>query len=557
LTIDGTQPRHTARLVLVVGCAVLTLGVACVTPTVTLAAPWAVEGCTLPAGGPAPIDAWDTQANGAGAYSNATNACPAQPGLVASDASQAPQTNGTGPMWVFTAPAGATITGGSLTVSLTAPQGQAYVATPQNLYDAADVLTNCQLGQPCNGGLAVLNAQIPISHPGGTQIFAAAECIDTGGCPAGAGANGVNALVAISQSNIELTAQTTPQATAFTGSLLQPNAHGTASLQFTASEAAPGPGVDTVTVLIDGKKSYSGTPNSNSGHCASVGTDPNGVAEYLYIDPCALNEAVDLPIDTTGLTDGQHELKVIVTDAAGVASTVLDQTTTTLNRTTVSALLSSPPTATLGAAPTYAVILNHASEILARGVTRSYDSSQLTLSGTLKTPAGVPAPGVPVSLLATPGTDPTGTGKVVASATTNASGAWTLNVPRGASRELRIAYGTPPSTTSASSVSFAETVHPSITFKVTAPGRTRLVFSGRLAIAPLGTPRPLVLVEVHAPSGWETVGSAVRVNSSGRYRYTYKSSAITIGRRFSFRATSPATSAWHAATSATRKAVVH
>jgi hypothetical protein len=538
-------------------CAFLTLGVACVTPTVTLAAPWAVEGCTLPAGGPAPIDGWDTQANGAGADSNATNACPAQPGLVASDASQAPQANGTGPMWVFSAPAGATITGGSLIVSLTAPQGQAYVATPQDLYDAADVLTNCQFTQPCDGGLAVLNAQIPISHPGGTQIFAAAECIDAGGCPAGAGANGVNALVAISQSSIELTAQTTPQATAFTGSLLQPNAHGTASLQFTASEAAPGPGVDTVSVLIDGTKSYSGTPDSNGGHCASVGTDPSGVAEYLYLDPCALNETVDLPIDTTDLTDGQHELKVIVTDAAGVASTVLDQTITTLNRTTVSALLSAPPTATLGAAPTYAVILNHPSATLARGVTRSYDSSQLTLGGTLKTTAGVPAPGVPISLVATPAGGPVAVGKVVATATTNASGAWTLNAPRGASRELRIAYGTPPSTSGASSVSFAETVRPSLTFKVTAPGSARLVFSGHLAIAPLGNPRPLVLIEVHAAGGWETVGSAVRINSGGRYRYTYTSSAITIGRRFTFRATSPATSAWQTATSATRKAVVH
>jgi hypothetical protein len=120
-----------------------------------------------------------------------------------------------------------------------------------------------------------------------------------------------------------------------------------------------------------------------------------------------------------------------------------------------------------------------------------------------------------------------------------------------------LAYGAQPSSATASSISFEETVHPSLTFKVTAPGRARLVFSGRLAITPLGAPRPLVLIEVRAADGWETVGSPVRVNSAGRYLYDYKSSAITIGRRFIFRAASPATSAWQTATSATRKAVVH
>ena len=110
----------------------------------------------------------------------------------------------------------------------------------------------------------------------------------------------------------------------------------------------------------------------------------------------------------------------------------------------------------------------------------------------------MPAPGVPVALLATPAANPTGAGKVVASATTNASGAWTLNAPRGPSRKLVLAYGAPPSSATASSISFEETVHPSLTFKVTAPGRARLVFSGRLAITPLGAPRPLVLIEVRA-----------------------------------------------------------
>jgi hypothetical protein len=40
---------------------------------------------------------------------------------------------------------------------------------------------------------------------------------------------------------------------------------------------------------------------------------------------------VDAPVPTAGLSDGPHELAVAVTDAAGNASTVLDQTITASN----------------------------------------------------------------------------------------------------------------------------------------------------------------------------------------------------------------------------------
>jgi len=513
---------------------------------------WAVEGCAIAgSGAQAPIDGWTSQPNGAGPYSGASNNC-GQSGLVATDSSQAPQVRGTGPMWVFTAPAGATITGGTLDVSLTAPQGVAYVATPQNQYDAADVLINCQFNQPCGTGLVQLNAPVPISHTGGTQLFVAAQCVGPGqpgqpgaDCPAGGGVNGVNALIGISQANIELTAATAPQAAAFSGSLLAPNAHGTASLQFTTSEAAPGPGVYNVTVLIDGSKVYSGTPDTNQGKCARVGMDAAGIGEFLYLQPCPLSEAVDLPIATPGLSDGQHQLKVIVTDAAGVTATVLDQAITTANRTTVSALLSGPPTPPLTPVtpPTYAVVLDPPSALLAHGVKRSYQNSALTLSGTLRNAAGVPAPGVVVSLLAKPAANHDAVGTVLATATTNASGAWTLQAPRGLSRQLSIVYGAPPSSAVGSSVAIDEAVRPSLSLNVRTPGRAQLVFTGQLAIAPLPSPRPVVLIEVRGRGGWQAVGVPVHVGPTGRYHYEYPSSPLTVGRAFAFRAATPAVTA--------------
>jgi hypothetical protein len=77
---------------------------------------------------------------------------------------------------------------------------------------------------------------------------------------------------------------------------------------------------------------YSQTPDTNSGQCVPVGTDPaSGALMFDYQQPCPQAESVDVPIPTTGLKDGRHELSVKVTDAAGNPGTPLDQTITTSN----------------------------------------------------------------------------------------------------------------------------------------------------------------------------------------------------------------------------------
>jgi hypothetical protein len=96
-----------------------------------------------------------------------------------------------------------------------------------------------------------------------------------------------------------------------------------------------------------------------------------------------------------------------------------------------------------------------------------------------------------------------------------------------------------------------------LSLHVTTPGRGRIIFSGHLAITPLGTPRPLILIETRGPHGWEVVGSPIRVNPDGAFHYTYRSSPLTVQRRFSFRASTPRTSLWRAAQSTTRSAVIH
>ena len=274
--------------------------------------------------------------------------------------------------------------------------------------------------------------------------------------------------------------------------------------------------------------------------------------------PCLQSETVDLPIDTTGLFDGQHVLKVIVTDAAQNSSVVFDGTITTANRTTVSALLSSLIAASPGAEPTYEIVLDKRTATLGKDVRHSFAASALTLSGELRNPATALAPGVTVSLVAQEGNHPTGPFSVLAHTTTDAGGDWVLHAPKGPSRLLRIVYGSVANAASTGTgVGISEIVSPVLGLHVQTPGAGRLVFSGRLAISPMGSPRPLVTIETRAGREWQAVGHAIRVNSNGSYRYVYRSSPLTLGRRFAFRVNTPETSLWHASTSSIQKAVVH
>jgi hypothetical protein len=111
-------------------------------------------------------------------------------------------------------------------------------------------------------------------------------------------------------------------------------------------------------------------------------------------------------------------------------------------------------------------------------------------------------------------------------------------------------------TGSPSTVSVTETVTPTLSLSIASPGHAKLVFSGRIGISPLGTPRPLVFIEVKGPDGWQAVGSPVRVAANGHYRYVYASSPFTVGRRFDFRAVTPAAALWPTTNSHSLSAVV-
>jgi hypothetical protein len=88
-----------------------------------------------------------------------------------------------------------------------------------------------------------------------------------------------------------------------------------------------------VTVQIDGATVYQGTPDTNGGSCVALGSGAGGLI-FDHAQPCKPLDTVDVPVDTRLVADGDHELEVAVTDAAGNAAPVLDQEISTLNPST-------------------------------------------------------------------------------------------------------------------------------------------------------------------------------------------------------------------------------
>jgi hypothetical protein len=65
-----------------------------------------------------------------------------------------------------------------------------------------------------------------------------------------------------------------------------------------------------------------------------------------------------------------------------------------------------------------------------------------------------------------------------------------------------------------------------------------------------------VFIQTRGPDGWEEVGSPVRVDATGHFRYVYRSSPLTLDRRFGFRAATPRTASWQSTVSQVRQALV-
>jgi len=502
---------------------------------------WMLLSCRQPNGQPAPTDGWSTGATGdVGPDSGDTNSCAEGGDLSAVTSGEAPQGAYEGPEWVFTSPTGSTIAGGSITASLSAPHGQAWLATPAATYDSANVLANCQLNLPC-GADGTLTGSFPITHVGGSNLYAVAVCVGpyegATSCPA---TGGIDAAMNLSSAAIELANDATPAASGFGGTLLNPNAHGTQELTFQASDPG-GRGVRLVVVQIDGTTVYSGTPDSNEGRCVVLGSS-EGALEFDHSQPCRTSESVDVPINTTTLPNGAHTLKVTVVDAAQNASVVYDGPISTLQPSDGS--LGTLPGLGAGGAALAGTPNGVAASEGARlelgqhgRLSRSFAKRELRVSGRLLNAQGEPIGGAALEVLQQ--VSGANSWRVIGHARTSASGTVATTVRGGPSRTLELAYRAFSTDAGYAAVArITETVRAGVQLHVSTPSTSSegtITLTGRVLGA---VPRQGVSVNllVHYRGRWEPFRTP-RTDAAGRFTVVYQFEGA-VGR-FPFRAEVP------------------
>ncbi|HEX3978133.1 MAG TPA: hypothetical protein VHW96_17820 [Solirubrobacteraceae bacterium] len=302
---------------------------------------WMQVSCLNPNGTAAPFQGWTGSHSGGPEFgSNDDAACsPGSPMVANLSAVAQPAPGVANEFLTYTPPAGSTLVGGTMSLSMYGGGSGTNATAVAGLYEptfnpSTDRFLVCaRILDPCQNGGYTWSGTVALPADRGGNLIAAASCASNSGgtCSTNQDSSNNFADVFISQADLLLQNNAVPTGSGFTGTVLQPGARGQTDLTFTAADSG-GPGVYLVQAFVDGTSVYSQTPNTNSGQCVPVGTDPgSGALMFDYQQPCPPAESVDVPISTTGLRDGSHELSVKVIDAAGNVATALDQTITASN----------------------------------------------------------------------------------------------------------------------------------------------------------------------------------------------------------------------------------
>jgi hypothetical protein len=301
---------------------------------------WIQVSCVNPDGSAAPSEGWTTYATaGVSPLSGASTSCaPGTPMDAALSNVTAVAPNASENLQ-YTPPAGSTLVGGTVDVTLSADGSSTYgravaaVEEPGDDLSAGDGVFACIYGEGCTGGIAGSDfsgtVSLPADRQGDLYVSALCTALSQSDCDTG-GLDGAYAFARVSSADLLLSTDAAPSGTGFSGSALQRRVHHTGRVVFTAADPG-GPGVYDVTVELDGRTVSSGTPNQNGGACVPVGTGADGALMFDHQQPCPPTAAIDAPVPTSRLPDGAHRLTVTVVDAAGNASTVLDQSIRTFN----------------------------------------------------------------------------------------------------------------------------------------------------------------------------------------------------------------------------------
>jgi hypothetical protein len=494
-----------------------------------LAGEYDVYSCRTPSGESAPADGWSGSETGAESFAEDT--CAQSGGaLVAALRAKTPRTaNADVATWTFGAPTGETIAGATLWRAGDADGGAAvdtsyefWLAGPTETepFDECSALSGCppemgKIGQP----MSLANRVVEPSTNLGSHLYARASCGGVLGynCPDGSGdANDYAAVVYLYAADLTLEQSSGPSASDVSGELASaPTVSGTSDVAFSASD--PGSGVYEAVFSVDGQVVQSTVVDENGGRCRNVGQTTDGLAAFLYVQPCPASVSADVGFDTTRVANGEHHLVVSVIDAAGNAATVLDRNVTIDN--------ASPPGGPNGtnASPSAALAVAWKAtrgERLASGFGRAQ-----TIVGRLTGASGVPIGAAQVNVTSTPDYAGARTA-AMASVRTDADGRFALRLPvDSSSRTLRFEYSddldSPPVVTKALTLSVRAGVSLSIAPRTASVGSS-VYFSGRLRGGPIPKGGKLLVLEARSPGGAWLEFDVIRSDARGRFHASYR-----------------------------------
>ncbi len=532
-TRRAARPRAVAIVCAVAMPAAATVAATAVAPP-ALAGQYHVYSCRTPSGESAPVDGWSGSV--AGTASVAEDTC-SQPGgaLIAGLRAETPRTAGltAEAAWAFGAPAGETIAGATLWRAGDAADGSTisafnefWFAGPTNLNQPASTFGRCMGGSTCPEGLGSMGEplaadnRLVVPDPNlGSHLYMDAGCVGEPGfeCQEGSGdSNHYAAVVYLYAADLTIEQSAPPSASNVSGELASaPTVGGTSDVAFSASDASSG--VYEAVFSVDGQVVQSTVVDEDGGRCRNVGQTTDGLAAFLYVQPCPASVSADVGFDTTRVSNGEHHLVVSVIDAAGNAATVLDRDVTIYNPP--------PPGGPNGTNASAHATLAAGWEA-ARGarLVSAYGRAQ-TIAGRLTGAGGAPIGAAQVQVTSTPDYAGARTA-AIASVLTGADGRFALRLPAGSSsRTLRFAYSaafdSPPVATRTLTLSVRAGVTLSVAPRTASVGRS-IRFSGRLRGGPVPSGGKLLVLEARSPGGAWLEFDVIRSDARGRFHAGYR-----------------------------------
>jgi hypothetical protein len=414
--------------------------------------------------------------------------------------------------WSFTAPADTRITAYALlrTVRMEAGSNWAWnysllrnriEGTSENYAETCWAISGCYaLGNGVSNASRVGHSGLDI---GALHVFV--DC-NPAGCPAGSGAN----LLRIHRGEFVLRDLADPVFSGTpSGDLLDPTrpVGGVRTVSFSATDR--GGGVYQARLEVDGTAVTTVDVDQNNGRCRKP---------FTGAVPCKLSASGTLSYDTSALADGQHAVRLVVTDATGTNAAVYGPVQiTTANQ---------PVTCAPGSASVLG--LRFASTRRTKWTRRG--GRAFSVMGTL---AGA-TPGTVITLL----TREVRSGApriAIATTVTGEGGAYRVRVPAGGSRTIRVGYRPLPTSTQLHcSKSLRLRVPARVTFSARRTKARRFRMSGRLLGGSVPVRGKVVELQGFENGRWREFRT-LRSRADGRFSTRYRFKAASAGRRFRLR----------------------